>query len=127
MFEFSVIMIQNPDRSVDAIYCHYDGHPALQLPKLRAYTTERSVRDLIALGDLSSLGSSLRSSVSYHRDRDQPLRIAHYENIDQVPAFKHAYRYIFRNNRWLVARPGQSDWRAPDGSDPAPANFIRTS
>ena len=52
----SGIGIQNADGSVTAIYCHWDGYPSHNGRILQDhYTDEAKVRELIALGDISSL------------------------------------------------------------------------
>ncbi len=56
----STIAIQNADGTVTGIYCHWDGylsHNGRIL--LENYTDEAKVRELIALGDLSSLGADI--------------------------------------------------------------------
>jgi hypothetical protein len=56
----STISIQNEDGTVTGIYCHWDGylsHNGYILNQF--YTDEAKVRELIALGDLSSLGADI--------------------------------------------------------------------
>jgi len=56
----STIAIQNEDGTVTGIYCHWDGYLSNNGRILEEnYTTEESVRELIALGDLSSLGETV--------------------------------------------------------------------
>ena len=56
----STIAIQNEDGSVTGIYCHWDGYLSHNGKILAEnYTTEAAVRELIALGDLSSLGANI--------------------------------------------------------------------
>ena len=56
----STIGILNQDGSVGTIYCHWDGYPAWVGKILLAhYNEEAKVRDLIALGDLSSMGETI--------------------------------------------------------------------
>ena len=53
----STIAIQNTDGTVTGIYCHWDGYLSHNGAILQEnYTDEAKVRELIALGDLSSLG-----------------------------------------------------------------------
>jgi hypothetical protein len=52
----SRIAIQNADGTLDSIYCHWDGYPSHNGAILQEhYQDEAKVRELIALGDLSSL------------------------------------------------------------------------
>ena len=56
----STIGIQNADGTVTGIYCHWDGFLSHNGRILQDhYTTEAQVRELIALGDLSSLGARI--------------------------------------------------------------------
>ena len=56
----STIAIQNEDGTVTGIYCHWDGYTSHNGRILAEnYTTEEAVRELIALGDLSSLGETV--------------------------------------------------------------------
>ena len=56
----STIAIQNEDGTVTGIYCHWDGYLSNNGRILEEnYTTEEAVRELIALGDLSSLGETV--------------------------------------------------------------------
>ena len=56
----STIAIQNADGTVTGIYCHWDGYLSHNGRILQEnYTTEEAVRELIALGDLSSLGETI--------------------------------------------------------------------
>lgn len=56
----SRIGIRNSDDSVDSIYCHWDGYPEHNGRILvEHYTDEAKVRELIALGSLSSLGAEI--------------------------------------------------------------------
>ena len=54
------IGIKNADGSIEAVFCHWDGYPEFVGRILRdSYTTEEKVRQLIALGNMSVLGSRL--------------------------------------------------------------------
>ncbi len=56
----STIAIQNEDGTVTGIYCHWDGYLSHNGRILQDhYTTEAQVRELIALGDISSLGANI--------------------------------------------------------------------
>lgn len=63
----STIAIQNEDGTVTGIYCHWDGYLSHNGRILQEnYTTEAAVRELIALGDLSSLGETVGSKVDFN-------------------------------------------------------------
>lgn len=63
----STIAIRNADTTVTGIYCHWDGYLSYNGKILvENYTTEAKVRELIALGDLSSLGESIGEKVNFN-------------------------------------------------------------
>ena len=88
----STIGIQNEDGSVTGIYCHWDGYLSHNGRILAEnYTDEAKVRELIGLGDISSLGAEIGTAHdfdnapkgetnAYARDRgerDVDARTAH--------------------------------------------------
>lgn len=81
----SRIAIQNADGTLESIYCHWDGYPSNNGVILQEhYQDETKVRELISLGDLSSLAPQTtpkgphsfedpeeRVCVAYQRDRGE--------------------------------------------------------
>jgi hypothetical protein len=105
----STIAIQNADGTVTGIYCHWDGYLSNNGRILQDhYTDEAKVRELIALGDLSSLDAEIGSKtdfrnaadgqcVAYGRDRgekdvDAATFASHAELIEQIGQ---EYDYLF--------------------------------
>ena len=67
----STIAIQNANGTVTGIYCHWDGYTSNNGRILQDYyTTEAAVRELIALGDLSSLGETVGTKHDFNRAPD---------------------------------------------------------
>ena len=63
----STIAIRNDNGTVTGIYCHWDGYLSYNGKILvENYTTEAAVRELIALGDLSSLGPTIGEKVNFN-------------------------------------------------------------
>lgn len=105
---------------VDIIYCHFDGYPQHHLPILKAYyNTPEKVKELIALGNLSSLDASPTCPkghtfnnaiegycVAYGRDRGERGQEAkHYTTwADAMKEQQQEYNYIFTENGWLCDR-----------------------
>ena len=99
----STIAIQNADGTVTGIYCHWDGYLSNNGQiLLDHYTDEQSVRELIALGHLSSLGETVGTQHdfdnaprnecnAYGRDRGEPEQEAE----------------TFRNWQTLINNQGQ--------------------
>lgn len=111
----STIAIQNADGTVTGIYCHWDGYTAHNGRILQDYyTTEEAVRELIALGDLSSLGANIGEKhdfnnapyadtiaetvcTAYGRDRGETgIEAATYDSHDELmEKMGQEYDYLF--------------------------------
>jgi hypothetical protein len=99
----SNIGIRENDGTISTIYCHNDGYPQhVGRILLADYTSETAVRELLALGDISTLGDTTLSTYAYHRDRGE----AKADPIVYEPgAFEqeHDYAYVWdiAGERWL--------------------------
>ena len=63
----SHIGIRNEDGSLDVIYCHWDGYPSYNgALLLHHYQAPEKIRELIALGDISSLAESVKPAEGEH-------------------------------------------------------------
>ena len=110
------------DGKVKSIYCHWDGYVAHNGVILnRYYTTSEEVNELIALGDLSTLGKRIGEKVdfnkmsfdaiyrekydgqcvAYHRDRGEDLNIMTSSIRDIKDAEE--YNYLFKGGKWYVS------------------------
>jgi hypothetical protein len=115
----SRIAMEMADGTVKSIYCHWDGYPSNNGMILQeCYLDEAKVKDLIELGDISSLGSEVNPTgphtfndpqsgvtVAYHRDRGEDLRkpLLHKSVPDFVKSDVEEYGYIFtQEGEWLV-------------------------
>ena len=95
----STINIEKEDKSVDSIYCHFDGYPTnVGAILLEYYTTEKKIKQLINLGDIVTLMPTV--------ERIEPLRgrgkTKTYSNISKIPFQQ--YDYLWRDGNWWVAR-----------------------
>lgn len=105
----SRIIIKNNDE-YKGIYCHFDGDiESVGVTLFKHYNNEEKVKQLIELGNISSIGNDLESCVAYSRDRG--------ENKEDNKAFiKHSFYdcywhvrgeieffYVFDNGQWFVA------------------------
>ena len=98
------IAIKNNDNSMDAIYCHYDGYPRGVGNTLNThYTNEDKIRELISLGDISSLGEDIESTVAYHRDYGEDLVNHHFDSEEDFREWLHdswaEYVYKWEKNK----------------------------
>lgn len=134
----SAIGIKNSDGSVTAIYCHWDGYPSYNGRILKDhYGDESKVRELIGLGDISSLKQEIGEQHPFHtyhlkeedkdprwenwttaygRDRDEIDCEAetYVSDADFVNRFSRGteYYYLFDNGTWNI-RPENTKavWR----------------
>jgi hypothetical protein len=106
----SSIIVMHPVSGVFAsVYVHSDGYLQYNGVLLhRCYTTLEQVAALVSLGDISSLGDSYATTLSYYRGRSDPVRI----NISPVLSDhdEYEYNYLFRDNEWHVKYHGNA-WK----------------
>lgn len=117
----STIALEYADGSVDQIYCHWDGYLSNNGDILRQhYTDPLKVRELMDLGDLSSLNPEIgtqhsfddreagdRMCTFYGRDRGETgVEAKRFANFEEYKA-KHQYEefeYILRKDGvWYVS------------------------
>lgn len=86
------------------IYCHWDGYLERNGAILQGhYTTEAQVTALIGLGDISTLGETLNSTVAYHRDKGDA-----WDNVKPKGSPGKGYQedfpynYVWEDGRWTV-------------------------
>ena len=98
----SNIGIRETDGIVHTIYSHWDGYPSsVGGLLLKHYASESAVRALLALGDISSLGTTLETTVAYHRDRGEPKAEPHtFAPGSRVRENDYAYVWDVNENRW---------------------------
>jgi len=109
------------DNNMKFISCHFDGYPKGAGAILHAfYTDSPKVRDLIRLGNISTLGKyvnpnkefehSFRSPqsntvIAYHRDRGEPYkRPKVVTKLNQVNFGEWLYIWIPEEGKWLIYR-----------------------
>jgi hypothetical protein len=102
----SRIGIQNQDGSVNSIYCHFDGYPEGVGSTLQEHYSDRDeLQKLIELGDISSLGDDLLTTIAYHRDRDEdyfPSRRNESLELFKKSDFE-GYGYVYTlENKWVI-------------------------
>lgn len=116
----SNIGILNQDGSLEVIYCHWDGYPDHNGKiLLEHYQDENKIRQLMALGDLSSLGeeigeecdfdnpTDLDQCISYFRDRGESNTMSqkYLKLEDFFPAKMQEYFYVWQDHKWLLYTP----------------------
>ena len=128
----STIGIINNDNTVTAVYCHWDGYPEYNGTVLvENYNTADKVRELLAMGSISSLGEKIGvkhpfskfelkegevydeaaykgMTTFYGRDRGETNVEARTfaSSTEFVREFGEEYNYLFVNDRWFVNQYG---------------------
>lgn len=119
----ATITINNGNKQIRSIYSHWDGNP-MELGKtlLENYTNEKVINEIINLGSVSALKSSIQCpeghdfetpvdgySIFYNRDRGDELNIVEEEvdilTIEETLKF-HCdleFNYLFNNGKWYVS------------------------
>ena len=121
----SNIGIQNEDGSLDVIYCHWDGYPSHNgAILLHHYQDLEKIRELIALGDISSLAAAVKAAsgehtfespqegvvVAYGRDRHEDgIGSRHFDTLDDYQKLmrseggyiEYVYLYKVADRKWL--------------------------
>ena len=97
----STIAIEFADQSVSQIYCHWDGYLDNNGQILRDnYTDPFKVRELIDLGDFSSLRDTVaETKEGAYSQRGEDCTARRYMNVDEYFAEcqQEEYDYILRN------------------------------
>lgn len=107
----ALIGIENPDGTVTAIYCHYDGYPeGVGATLKRSYRSELKIRKLLDLGSIATLGDGVELSMgtdAYYRDHGEhePTNLK-YASVDSYKKrYKKSwadYAYLFSGGKWSV-------------------------
>jgi hypothetical protein len=100
----SLIAKLNQDETFDAVYCHFDGYrDGVGATLSDNYVTEESVKNLISMGDMSTLGKTL-DECDFYTNRGEPLKVRRNLTFEQLMKKSNdmwaEYLYIFENNRW---------------------------
>lgn len=113
----SRIAIKNTDNTFTSIYCHHDGYLAgVGAELIQWYITEKKIRELMTLGDASSIGASISECVFYTRDRGENQEET---KATESPDFKHLYMawhnssgeflYLWKDGLWYWANDGRTE------------------
>jgi hypothetical protein len=117
----SFIARYNPDTNdYTAIYCHWDGYPEGVGVTLRDhYTTDNKVQELITLGDISSLGDTLKETESYKMRGDTDTEPRTFNTLDEM--FTH-YRNCWCEYGYLWE--ADASWYCFDLNQTQPDKYI---
>lgn len=116
----SAIIIENTDGTAEGIYCHFDGYPEHHKPILLGhYQSEEAARNLVALGDISTLAEDIGEKHdfgrcpdhvvnAYGRDRGEegvePKKGATWRKVaGQIGHDGHVYIFRAKEGKWFYA------------------------
>lgn len=99
----ALIGIKNKIGKVTSIYCHWDGYPAYTGKiLLNHYTDIKKVKELISLGDLSSLGAEIHPKTQSHGYRTPEKGICIFFIRDKEEEFEFCKPVIYNGVRdWI--------------------------
>lgn len=101
----STISIKLEDNSILSVYSHFDGYVTGVGRKLvEFYNDYELAKNLILLGGISSLGTSIETTDFYNRDRKEDLDIYEYPDMEIYlqEGIYQDYNYIWLGSRWYL-------------------------
>ena len=98
----SRIGMLNSDGTISSIYCHFDGYPSGVGQQLKINWTDiNDIIELIANGDISSLGDNLDTTDFYNTSDCSAhisLSLQHYKILGH-PFIE--YHYLYKDGHWV--------------------------
>ena len=115
----ATIAIKNDDDTYDCIYTHWDGYIDHHGPiLLNHYNSEKIVREMIELGDMSQLCDNLNPTLDTHSYNSPEENVCVFygrdrgeENVEpqkNLPFMEYRsqfneYNYLFQDGEWFVS------------------------
>lgn len=112
---------ENEKEYYEGIYCHWDGYLEYNGKILyENYNNEEKVKELINLGDISSLAENINPKegeihnfenkqenvvVAYHRDRGEQKHIFKKFNLNDLE--QEEFNYLYQDNEWYLIKNGE--------------------
>lgn len=98
----SLIAIENTDGTVESVYCHWDGYVEYNGKILfNNYKTEAIVRELIAGGNMSTLGVTPRDCLAYSPIEPAETDVSVKALVDSAKEGTIEYVYVFTKGNWM--------------------------
>lgn len=115
------------EKGYETIYCHHDGYPGYMWKMLTEnYNSETLARNLVSLGDASSISAQIAPSpysghsfdtpekgicVFYHRDRGEAWSVVAPANFVKQSVLRNFdYAYIWEDDRWHFYEDGKETY-----------------
>ena len=101
----STIWLKESEDKFIGIYCHFDGYLDGNGKILFEHYKELDkVKELIALGDISSLGEEVKETVAYFRDRGEEFHQFGTISIAGMRKDFEDYNYLYQDGKWFLIR-----------------------
>ena len=89
--------------SYKGVYCHWDGYLSNNGKLLlENYNTLEKVKELISLGFISALDTTIDKCIFYNRDREEDFENYEVSSLEEIGEFLECYNYVFQDNKWYV-------------------------
>ena len=117
----SLLGIRLPDKTIQWVYCHFDGYPENMEPKLHSYfNTYEDAYSLISKGQLRFIGEGL-DDCNYAEENDISgiaKNLAEFLELDHWSD----YKYLFYNGEWYWVQTWNYKYK-PDYMDILPYEY----
>lgn len=115
MSTHAYVGLENPDGSVEFVYCHFDGHPDRMAPRLtQNYSDPSLVRRLVRLGPYRSIGATLETCSSWSAlTLEETLHKVGNADVmaEHVRWLGGTWGYLFRSDGWKLYDPESRSWQ----------------
>lgn len=99
------------NNEIKSIYCHWDGYLSNNGKILfENYQTLDKVKELISLGELSSLKETIEETKenSYHIKQNETINIVTKYSLQGYKAIFEEFNYLFKDNVWYIVNDNLS-------------------
>ena len=93
----TIAYFDDDTNTIKGVYCHFDGYVdgGVGETLVTHYQELEQVKKLVELGNLSSLGEDLETTIAYHRDRNEDFSFFQVDDYDDIPTENYNYLFIF--------------------------------
>lgn len=106
----------NDDKTLNYVFCNFDGYPEYVGNLLfEIYNTNEKIDELFANGDMSYLDETIEDSRFYIRDFGETAETASLKTVQFDELMRSGtqidYTYIFENGIWKYCKFGKIDFK----------------
>ena len=111
-----LIAIVEPDGTGTAAYCYNDGHPLKAGVILRDHYNENTVRELVELSSIRTLGKSIQETVTYAQLMNRPKP----DPIKFTKGLGRLFQSHGNRIQHIYVWSAENGWQAGSGKDAQP-------